>query len=140
MASLGNAQASLRIFGDDLNPDEITHALGCAPTEAWLKGDRQPSKSGHDIFRKTGAWFLKATPTKPADLNAQVAELLGKAAADLKIWAALGQKYKIDLFCGWFMTGSNEGPLVTPETMRKLSERGIELSLDIYGPSNDEAT
>jgi len=41
--------------------------------------------------------------------------------------------YKIDLFCGLFMGGSNEGISISPESMVALGLRHMELGLDIYG-------
>jgi hypothetical protein len=139
MAALAKSKASLRVFGDNLSPQEVTESLGCPPTEAWLKGDVRQFESGRTVVRKTGAWLLEATESEPAAFDAQVSEILHKTTPDLMVWATLNKKYEIDLFCGWFMNESNEGVSVTPETLRKLGERGIELSLDIYG-AGDEPT
>ena len=134
MAHLAQSKASLRIFGDDLNPDEISRFLGCVPTEGWTKGQVKVIKSGREVVRKSGAWFLEATAAKPENLDGQVAELMAQMSGDLDIWSTVTQKYKVDLFCGWFMEESNEGVSVSAHTLRLLGERGIQLSLDIYGP------
>jgi hypothetical protein len=47
------------------------------------------------------------------------------------------QQIEVDLFCGWFMEVSNEGVSVLVHTMSLLAERGIDLSLDIYGPDEE---
>lgn len=134
MAHLARSVASLRIFGDDLHPEEISRLLGCAPTRAWPKGHVQVSKPGREYKKKTGGWLLHASDTEPENLDAQVSELVAKLTSDLGTWAELAQRFQIDLFCGWFMEGTNEGVSVSTKTMRALAERGIELSLDIYGP------
>jgi hypothetical protein len=134
MAHLARSKASLRIFGDDLIPDEVSGLLHCFPSEAWIKGQVEHSRSGREIVRKSGAWFLRVAEAEPENLDAQVSELLSQLTNNLDVWATVTRKYEVDLFCGWFMNESNEGVSVSPHTLRLLGERGIELSLDIYGP------
>lgn len=138
MAVLDHTAASLRVFGENLQPDEVTALLGCAPSEAWLKGDVQSSKGGRVITRKVGAWFLRAPRTETEDFNAQVSGLFAQTTDDLSTWKALCTNYEVDLFCGWFMSTSNDGVSVSVETLRALADRGVELSLDIYEQTNDE--
>jgi len=66
----------------------------------------------------------------------QVAQILGRLSGDLEIWRSLESKYRIDLFCGLFMEGTNEGLQITPETLHALGERGISLGLDMYGSNS----
>lgn len=140
MAHLARSVASLRIFGDDLIPEEVTNLLGCAPTNSYPKGFVQVMRSGRELVRKTGGWFLDASPAEPENLDGQVTELLSQLTSDMSIWSGLAQRFTLDLFCGWFMGGSNEGVSVAPNTLRALGERGIELSLDIYGPDDEPAS
>ena len=62
-----------------------------------------------------------------------MAEILGKLTKDLDVWRMIGRTYKIDLFCGWFMQGGDEGVSISPGTMAALAERGIELDICLYG-------
>jgi Domain of unknown function (DUF4279) len=138
MATLARSVATLRIMGDSLVPDDVTRALGAAPSASQLKGQELSGKSGQVRTAKFGAWRLHASETSPANLDAQVAEILSKLSSDLKVWSELSAKFDVDLFCGWFMEKENEGLGVSPQTLRSLGERGIELSLDIYA-GDDEA-
>lgn len=138
MTVLDHTAASLRVFGENLKPDEITALLGCAPSEAWLKGDVQSSKAGRVITRKSGAWFLRAARAEPEDFNGQVSSLFAQTTGDLSAWRTLYANYQVDLFCGWFMSTSNDGVSVSVATLRALADRGVELSLDIYDPTKDE--
>lgn len=137
MAHLARSKASLRIFGDDLVPDEVSGLLRCAPTETWAKEHVEHSRSGREIVRKSGAWFLRAAEAEPENLDGQVTELLSQMTSDLDVWATVTRQFDVDLFCGWFMKEPNEGVSVSPHTLRLLGERGIELSLDIYGPEGE---
>ena len=137
MAHLQRAVASLRIAGDDLDPDQISAALGAAPTHCQAKGQEISLLAGRTRIAHFGQWRLHATETEPEDLDGQVAELLGKLTNDLAVWHDLGNRYRIDLFCGWFMGGTNEGVMVSATTLKALGERGIALGLDIYAPNTD---
>jgi hypothetical protein len=111
--------------------------LGSSPTHAQVKGQEIPAKAGRTRSALFGQWRLHATVTEPENLDGQVAELLGTLTSDLTVWRDLAARFNIDLFCGLFMTGDNEGVTVEPKTRLALGERGITLSLDIYGPDSD---
>ena len=138
MPRLERAVASLRISGDDLIPDEISRLLGALPTRAHRKDEAVPiGTSGRTRIARFGGWALHATDTAPEDLDAQVAELLGRLNPDLSVWQSLSTRFHIDLFCGWFMSGWNEGVEIAPATLLALGERGILLGIDLYGPDRD---
>jgi hypothetical protein len=138
MSVIDRSKACLRIFGDDLAPDEISAALGSAPTRSEARGEILRSSSGRERVAKCGGWRLEATVTAPEDTNAQVRELLSKLTPDLAVWRDIASRFEVDLFCGWFMGQTNDGAELSPETLLALGERGITLSLDIYAPDSDE--
>jgi len=81
--------------------------------------------------------MLNATDRSPADLDAQVEELFRRIDSDLAVWASLSSQYRVDLFCGFFMSETDEGFDVSPQTMKVLGDRGIKLAVCIYGPCRD---
>lgn len=128
----------LRIIGDDLVPGEITTLLACEPDTAHTKGDAwEGPKTGKTRTRKTGCWSIGAARREPENIVAQISEVLDKLPQDLTIWRQLGEKYALDFFCGVFMSSPNNGLAFPPGLMRRLSDRGIALSLDIYGPCDE---
>jgi len=133
MAQIHHSAACLRIFGDDLILDEITQLLRCAPTVAQRTGEVIRYSSGRERVVKCGNWRLDAEQAEPEDVNAQVRWLLSQVESDLKVWQSLAQRFDIDIFCGLFMQGGNDGMSLDPDVMVQLGERGIHLSLDIYG-------
>ena len=134
MAQLHKSVATLRICGDDLNPDEITHLLGTSPSQAERKGDKIVGrKTGHVRIVKSGMWRLRASDCEPENLDGQIRELLNKTNRDLSVWQKLSSRYQIDLFCGLFMSESNEGLSISHQSLAALGERGIEIGFDIYG-------
>ncbi|WP_243358964.1 DUF4279 domain-containing protein [Fundidesulfovibrio terrae] len=138
MAQLHRSAATLRIMGDELIPQSITKLLGCEPTSSHTKGQVVGTTStGKEIVRKSGMWRLEATDCEPEDLNKQVAEILGKLPNDPGVWAQISKQFRMDLTCGFFMNESNEGVVISIETLLALGQRGIELDLDIYGPTQN---
>ncbi|WP_100448575.1 DUF4279 domain-containing protein [Glycomyces xiaoerkulensis] len=139
MVELDRARASLRIVGDDLSPAEITTRLGSDPTRSFARGDKIHSEQGPTRIRRFGLWSLAAADTPPADLDAQVEELLGRLTDDMAVWSDLGARFDLDLFCGWFMHRWNEGATIEADTLEALGSRGIRLFVDLYnGPDEDE--
>src|SRR5262249_110153 len=109
MAAIARSVATLRIFGESLDPEEITPKLAANPTDSYRKDVVVRTPSGSEFTRKQGMWRIKATPREPEDLNAQVTELLSSLTSDLRVWQTLDDDFRVDLFCGLFMKASNEG-------------------------------
>jgi hypothetical protein len=141
MAAVRRSVATLRIMGDALQPEQITQAFGHEPTSAQTKGETLVGKkTGTSRIAKSGMWRLEATKQEPADLNAQIAEILSKLTLDLEVWRSITSVYATDLFCGLFMDQMNEGLVISSTSLAALSSRGIELGLDIYaGPDASDA-
>ena len=132
MGVIDHSLATLRFFGDDLVPDEITGLLGANPTVSYRKDQELVgSKTGTVRIAKTGSWRLSAVRRKPEDIEAQIVEILGQLTQDLGVWESLSQ-YQPDLFCGLFMSSSNDGLPLSAKTLLSLGQRGIALALDIY--------
>lgn len=140
MAHLSRSKATLRIAGDDLDPEEISRQLGCKPTTAQRKGEAiVHRKTGHTRIALFGQWRLEAAPREPEDIDGQISEILGQLSDDPEIWRSIGQRYKVDLFCGLFMKTGNEGLSLSPSSLHALGVRQIEIGFDIYGPDDDVA-
>ncbi|WP_287480935.1 DUF4279 domain-containing protein [Shewanella sp.] len=138
MGAFEYSQATLRIFGDDLIPEDVSNLLGGTATKSKKKGDEDVSKtSGKVRIAKTGSWHFQAKKREPEDLNAQIEAILSQLTSDLAIWEKLYQSYKVDMFCGLFMGNWNDGLSLSPEIMLALGQRRIVLSLDVYSGSDD---
>jgi hypothetical protein len=138
MTTLNRCRAALRIFGDDLIPEELSRLFGHFYTKGWVKGYQYSTSSGAVVVKKTGAWILDAEPTASADFDSQISQLLADVDVNLDVWASIASKFEMDVFCGWFMRDSNEGIAISPQTLRALGERNIALSVDIYAPSDGD--
>lgn len=132
MAVIGETRLTIRFFGDDLDPEEITARLGCPPSAGAFKGAVTITQRGNERIARTGFWRLSASDRIPGDLDGQVAELVEKLSDDLSVWKELSQRYKADVFCGLFMRDGNEGIGLSVATMENLSARGLAIGFDIY--------
>jgi len=134
MATVNKSVASLRIFGHELIPENISACLGSRPSTSYRKGDVEQLYGGRELTRKTGAWLLNADDCEPENLDGQITDLLGRLTPNLEVWKQLSQQFEIDLYCGLFMEKTNEGFSLSPTTLLALAERHIEFGIDIYAP------
>ena len=139
MAQLQKSVVTLRIYSDDLVPQQITELLGVSPTHAKSKGEKTVgSKTGKEYIAKSGIWRICASDREPGDLDGQIREILSQVTADRSVWQSITTKYRVNLFCGLFMNETNDGVAISPQSLAALGERGIELWFDIYAPLDDE--
>jgi hypothetical protein len=132
---------SLRIFGDDLDPDTVSQMMKIQPTRSHRKGDLVLGKAGKPYWnehlkrhssRKTGAWILETAERSPADLEAQIFEVLALLPSDVSVWEKLAETCRADLLVGWFMTKTNEVFDLSAEVVQLIAVRRIKLSFDLY--------
>lgn len=68
MAHLSESLMTLRIYGEALDPDEITRLLGAAPSRSRRRGDVQARwKDGREVIAKEGMWLLNVEKRMPED-------------------------------------------------------------------------
>ena len=133
MGALHKSAVLIGFYGDDLDPAEVTAALGAEPTVGVRKGESRILKSGAAKIAPTGSWRVKAERREPGDLDGQITELLDRLSNDLAAWQSLSQRFRGVVFCGLFLASGNEGSELQPKTLARVGERGLVLDLDIYG-------
>ena len=126
---------TLRIHGEELDPDQVSALLGCAPTVAERKGVPICSPAGDTRIPKRGRWSLTIDSNdcgESDDVEDAIRMLLARLPSDPDLWASLTGKYAVDIFCGLFLASSNRGFSVSPEVSKLLSDRHIEIGFDVY--------
>jgi Domain of unknown function (DUF4279) len=107
-----HSAVSLRIFGDALNPVEITTLLKCNPSRSHKKGDFILRPVGSAIWnestsrysaRNLGMWSLKADDSEPADIESQMRALLAQLPAAPEVWTTISQKFECKIEFFWFL-------------------------------------
>ena len=132
MGTPDSTVASIGFYGDDLDPSEISRALGCEPTVGVAKGGTWTTEKGVEKFARTGSWRLVAERCPAADHDAQIGILLSKMNDDLEAWQTLAGRFRGRVFCGVFLASGNDGLTLRPETQLMIGQRGLMLDLDIY--------
>lgn len=128
--------STLRVFSDDVAPDEVTRVLQIEPTESFRKGD---SHSQGKLRRKANGWFYstqKLCDSKDTrrHIDMIVSKLEGKEEA---VTSMQRQGCKLDITSYWVSTGQG-GPWLMPQQMLKLGRLGIEVWWDIYFSDEDK--
>ncbi|RWP11896.1 MAG: DUF4279 domain-containing protein [Mesorhizobium sp.] len=138
MAEIVQSSSSLRFFGDDLDPAQLTKLLAGQPTYAVRKGDHHtyPPNRPPRVAQR-GLWRLSSEYDKGDQLDHQIAGILKTLPSDLVIWAGLVQRFRVDMLCGVWLDETNQGLSLSPQTLHILGERGIKLELDML-PRNAE--
>lgn len=138
MAALNESRVTLRFFSEELDPAEITAVLGVQPTDCYKKGQTRVLSTGNTLIYKRGMWRFEVPNRTPANLEAQIDEILGALTQDLAVWHRLASEHDVDLFCGLFMEESNEGFSLAPAFLALLSDRKIKIDFDVYAPSDKD--
>ena len=133
------AKVTLRVYGDEIDPLEVTRLLGCSPSQSARTGETITNSSGITRTVREGFWRL-SSGRSDLDIEDQVTILLTQLTSDLTVWRDLTRRFRVDLFCGLFLNASNRGFDFGPSVLRQLADRGISIGFDIYGPEfPDEA-
>lgn len=133
MGYLHKSSASIGFYGDDLDPTEITKALGSNPSVGVRKGETWFTKSGARKTALQGSWRIEADQREPGNLDAQINGILDGLADNFSLWNAFSERYRGRVFCGLFLASGNEGFSLHSGTLLRLAERGLLIDFDIYG-------
>ncbi|MEM1116280.1 MAG: DUF4279 domain-containing protein [Bacteroidota bacterium] len=115
---------SLRFFGVDLDPEEITRCLTVEPTRFGRRGDVVRNiHTGHSL-RDQGFWVhdVEYNVNAPDRL---VRSFLDSLPDDLAVWRRLTESNDADLLCssGW---RTDHGTVwLSPEALGAIAERGL---------------
>ena len=126
---IARVRVSLRVFGDSLEPDEVSALLGREPTRSHRKGDKIPSTSSSE---PTGAWILDSGLTEKAEIEDHVEALLSPVSNDSDEWASLTSRFSASILCSAFLDQYNEGFELSPRLAQSLADRGLVIAFDIY--------
>jgi hypothetical protein len=136
VAAIARVRVSLRVFGDGLEPDEVSALLGSEPTRSHRKGDPLPGDRGSRV-EPTGAWILDSALSEKAEIEEHVEALLASVSNDCDEWSSLTDQYSASILCSAFLDQYNEGFEVSPRMSQALGERGLVIAFDIYSGDSE---
>lgn len=128
---LDELRLSVRITGEELDPQSITRLLGIEPTFAARKGEVREA-SGQSVVQRTGVWYVDLAESTEWVLDDAISTLLARLPSDPAVWRELAATHTIDLLCGAFLLGWNRSFVLAPATLAAIAERHMALSVDIY--------
>jgi len=125
--------ASLRLYGDDLVPEEITRVLHLEATESAPKGRQTVSPTGRSRTAPTGRWILESQiHIHSSDLEKHIEWLLDRLDETGLVPANIPGVSRADVFCYWMSATGHGGPELSPEVLGRLAKYRLTLGLDIY--------
>lgn len=135
MAAIARVRASLRVFGDSLEPEEVSALLGHQPTRCHRKGDKS-GPNGTSV-EPTGSWILDSRISEKAEIEDQVESLLAIITSDHDEWSSLTERFSASILCSIFLDQYNEGFELSPRLCKALANRGLVIAFDIYSGDPD---
>ena len=137
MADISRSAVSIRLFGSELNPEKITQLLGCEPSSAAKTGEKIIKRNGQERIVKKGFWLFDYGESDDVLVEKKIELLFGKLTDNLESWQEATKNLDLaDVFCGLFIDNWNEGFTLSPATLRKISERNLEIDFDVYSPTD----
>lgn len=122
------SRLSLGVHGDDLDPDEISRLLGCAPTSSHRRGDAR--RSGPPWAK--GGWLLSVEAKSPAGPDELVHLLLARLPTEHAVWTDLRRRFHVQLSFGIFTERWNRGFDLTADAVRRINVLGAGVGFDLY--------
>jgi len=135
VAAIARVRASLRVFGDVLEPEEVSALLGHPPTRSHRKGDKC-GPNGTSV-EPTGAWILDSRISEKSEVEDHVESILGLLTSDHDEWASLTERFSASILCGIFLDQYNEGFELSPRLCKALANRGLVIAFDLYSGDAD---
>ncbi|RLE21769.1 MAG: hypothetical protein DRJ65_15365 [Acidobacteria bacterium] len=125
----------LALYGDALDPKEITALLGNSATHSHRKGDL--NRSGRPFA--TGAWLFEVRGNAPESPEELTCRLLDQLPSDPKLWSQLSESHGVQLRYGLHMDEWNRGFDLSAQTVARISLLRASIGFDIYahGPNGD---
>jgi hypothetical protein len=127
---IDSTSVTLRFFGDDLDPVDVSRMLGAEPTLQRRKGEVIPDPSQR--VARTGSWLLSSERQSKSSLESQIEHLFERLTDDMEVWRQLSSKYRGDLFCGLWSESWNRGLELSPAVLQRIAARGLRVGFDIY--------
>jgi hypothetical protein len=138
---IGRVNVDFVLFGPDLEPTEVSVALGIQPDSSGRKGDERHAPNGKLIGHENEGWWridstprLKVTGIARKDINEHLAVLLDLLLPKKEI---LNQfRPKAEAFLGVVWTScylyAGTGPLIESKHLKGIAALGAGMGFDIY--------
>lgn len=125
------------VSGHNLDESEVSGILGLKASVFLKEGEPlSPQRE-----RQASTWSLHFDPSEGLPqwqtLEAGLRCLTEKLSPLKDALERLRQRYSLDAYCGHFGSGFGGGPSISPDTLRKLADLGLSLTIKSYWGSNE---
>jgi hypothetical protein len=126
--------ATLRIYSNSIDPDEITLLLGINPTSIQRCGELVQSSRKTNTAHKLNGWFLTSDGAlESRDIRQHLNWLLDQLASkEAAIRSLQLENCRMDISCYWLARDGHGGPTISPRQMEALVKLNLELWFDVY--------
>jgi hypothetical protein len=127
--------AVFQLVGERLDPDEVSRCLHTSPSFGFSK--QSFSKMNGGLLRSpTGLWAISSeSQLRTTCLNRHLLLLLDRLEPHKATLFQLTTEQGLAacFFCRWETSMGHGGPVLPPETLRRISELNAVLELDYHG-------
>ena len=139
----GEVTFTLWVQGDELDPDDVSRRLGCAPTSAHRKGETHriwPSPPGAPMPppRVTGTWLLEAVGDSTLQADELIESVLGRFPSEPAFWQPLHRDFTVMLHLAARTARWGTGFRLAPAPLARCTATGapLHIPLHIYDPAD----
>jgi Domain of unknown function (DUF4279) len=120
---------TLALYSEELEPEEVSRALGVEPTRAHRRGE-SPGPGSPPYL--SGAWLLKERGRDAELAEAIIERLLKQLPEDPAVWRDLTRRHEIQFRFGLHMTGCNKSLSIPLKHVTRIAKLGASIQFDIY--------
>ena len=129
--SVDSFSISLTFCDEKLDPAILTEKFRISPTESLCVGEKRGPKSPPS---KRGLWSYRLKGVQPKNPNDSLLELIELFDPVKTTIREVSREFYGRIFIGIFLEAWNRGCGFDSEVLGWLSEAGLTMDLDIYGP------
>lgn len=123
---------TLRVFGPNVDPDQVTLLLNLQPTSAFHVGDVMGRHGLSATCRhKSGSWCYSTENVAPGEFSRKLLEFVDKIPINA-LMPNPAEETNVDLFIGCFGVRDQSAITIDPECLAVIAERKWHLVFDFY--------
>jgi hypothetical protein len=128
---------ALTVYGDDLDPDELSQFFGVTPSSSNRKGDPR-RREGQAPYR-SGAWIFSIDAESGERIDDLTRRLRTAIPQKPEAWAQVSSRHKVALSFRLLTHGWNNDFELSAETVAFAALLGASVYMDVYAEGSDES-
>jgi hypothetical protein len=126
------SSVTLQFWGDDLDPEAISKALGAEPTIAAIAGGPLKSDAGDRPGpAKTGTWSLRSSWDESETPDEKINSLFSGMTQDIRSWQNIVAAVSGRLICNVERSASRQSFQLSAPTLAMIAQRGLPITFVI---------